>query len=136
VVRQREKRDGYDGPEEDIQNQMNDMLEKSGTEYRRIPGCVWDFLRRHAPIGVMQALCRTWKSKPDNLILIPVSKKYSLAVEVELKNKNGVMSGGQENYADRMPVTLSRSTKENEEIFLGAMKDAERVRGFLSGLDG
>jgi hypothetical protein len=45
------------------------------------------------------------------------------------------MSGGQENYADRMPVTLSRSTKENEDIFLGAMRDAELVRKFLAGGD-
>jgi len=124
----RQNRDGYDGPESDLQSQMDDLLVKAGIEFRRIPDGLWAYLKMHAPARMIKQLTWCFKGKPDTLILVPIpGTPYSLAREVEIKNKNGEMSKEQAAYAERMPVTVSRSTADNERAVLETMAEAQRL---------
>lgn len=124
----RAKREGYDGPENDLQRQMDDMLEQMGVEYRRVPDGLWRWLKANCPSYIIKQLSDLWKSKPDTCMLIPIpGTKYSIACEVEIKNRKGNMSPRQAQYAERMPVTVSRSTAENEAAVLGALAFADKI---------
>lgn len=123
------KRDGYDGPEADLQGQMDDMLEKAGVEFRRIPDGLWAWLQLHAPPYMVKQLSRCFKGKPDTMILVPIlGTPYSLCREVEIKNRRGELSTRQAEYAERMPVTISRSTDENERAMMETIEAAKTVR--------
>lgn len=126
-------REGYRGPESDLQAQMDDMLLAMGIEFRRIPDRIWQWLQYNAPPYMIKQLSRIFKGKPDTMILIPINKKYSLCREVEIKNYNGVLSKNQQAYAERMPVTISRSTEENERAVLETIADAEKIKKIIEG---
>lgn len=128
----RQQRNGYRGPESDLQNQMDDMLLKMGIEFRRIPDRFWQWLQFNAPSYMTKQLSRVFKGKPDTMILVPINDKYSLCREVEIKNYKGKFNRDQSAYAERMPVTVSRSTEENENAVMETIRMAEIIR---AGLD-
>ena len=105
-----------DVPEDALQRQMDDMLAAMGVEYRRIPDSLWRWLKANCPPYIIAQLSEVWKSKPDTLMLFPLTDKYSLACEVEIKSRRGNPNPRQKKYAERMPVQISRSTDENEKI--------------------
>jgi hypothetical protein len=73
-----------------------------------------------------------WKSKPDTLALIPITEKYSLACEVELKTEIGVQSKRQKDYSSRMPVQISRSPDDNIKIIMAFAEDAKIIKKILA----
>lgn len=117
-----------DMPEAALQQQMDDMLDAMQIEYRRIPDRLWQWLQANCPSYIIKQLSAVWKSKPDTLMLIPISDKYSIAREVELKSRKGKLSTRQAKYAERMPVTVSRSTAENEAIVRETVEFAEKIK--------
>jgi hypothetical protein len=123
---------GYTGNEAELQGQLDDALDALGMEYRRIPDVLWNFLKRSAPMWVVNNMVKIWRGKPDTMILIPVSDKYSLACEIELKSSKGKLSTRQDDYCGRMPVQVSRSPEKSMEIIEQMQADAAIVKGLFT----
>lgn len=127
----RQKREGYDGPEAHIQQALDDALVALRIEHRRIEDSVWCWLVTHAPIWAVKELSKRFKSKPDSLMLIPLTKDYSLALEIELKNKYGNLNDKQEDYAKKMPVHVCRSIESAIAVVQKFQNDSQQIRKML-----
>ena len=117
---------GYDGPEAELRAQAEDLLAQLQVEYRTIPDVVWAAVAQ-SPAG--RALGKTWKDKPDLLLLIPVEgKPYYVAAQIELKNRDGKLTPRQVKYAARSPVDVCRTVEDVLGVLRGLQTVAERKR--------
>ena len=108
--------DGYHGNEAGLQQYLEESCVMRHIEHRRITDSIWSFIKTVASASVTKCLAHYWKDKPDLLMMIPVSDKFSLACEIELKSHKGKLTHGQRDYAKRMPVHLCRSPRQIDEV--------------------
>lgn len=131
VKKEKSEKENYDGSESLLQGQADDYLDAMRIEWRRVPDSLWRYLKQSAPVQIVKQLADRWRGKPDLLMLIPISDKYSLACEVELKSKTGKWGTRQKEYAERMPVQESRSPEKSMAIIEQFQKDAQTIINFL-----
>ena len=124
--------DGYAGDEAGLQQHIEQTCAVFDIECRRVPDSVWAFLKMSAPARIVKALSRFWKDKPDLLMLIPVSDRYSLALDVELKAQHGKLSKGQKDYSESMPVVVSRSPEQTHYVMAEFRKVAGDIANHLT----
>lgn len=123
----------YDGPESDLQNQLDDFLAAYRIWSIRIPDAVWRWIAWKAPQGVKKWWRGIFGGIPDVLPMLRVSDKYMLCAPIELKNKAGKLHGKQKHWEGReISVQISRSPDESIAIVDQFRRDAEKIRSMLN----
>lgn len=117
--------------ESQLQEQLNDLLNAHQIRYIRIPDSIWRWLKRHAPVEVVTMLSRAFGGMPDNVCMIPISDKYSLALNIELKVKGRKKRGKQKHWQS----TISRTPDENIKLIDEFVKKAEIVKEVLERIE-
>jgi len=110
--------------EDQLQGQLNDLLNAYQIRYLRFPDYAWQWLKRNAPIEVLKALTNAFGGMPDNICLIPIGEKYSLALGIELKVKGRKRHGKQKHWQS----VVSRTPDENISIVDQFLKDANHIK--------
>ena len=110
--------------ESELQTQLNDTLDAYRIKYIRIPDFVWYWIKRWAPLEVINALSRYFGGMPDNIALIPLGKKYSLVLSIELKAKGRKKHGKQKHWQS----IISRSPEDSIKIIEKFIIDASQIK--------
>ncbi len=121
--------------EEAIQKQANDYLDIKKIRYIRIPDGVWGYLAYKASEGIKIWFRKIFGGIPDNICMIRINEKYNLCLALELKTKTGKLHGKQKHWYKDLAVQISRSPEDTMQIIDGFEKEAERMKGVLSGED-
>ena len=98
-----------------LQEQLNDVLNAYQIKYLRIPDSVWKWLKYNAPVEVVTAMSRAFGGMPDNLCLVPIGEKYSLAIGIELKVKGRKKHGKQKHWQSVLCTTPDENIKTVQE---------------------
>ena len=91
--------------ENQLQDQLNDVLDAYQIRYLRMPDFCWQWITRNAPIEIKTALSRAFGGMPDNIALVPIDEKYSLALSVELKVEGRKRHGKQKHWQSTISET-------------------------------
>jgi hypothetical protein len=123
----------YDGPESDLQKQLDDMLVVLGIWFIRVPDGVWRWIAWKASEHVKKWFRHVFGGMPDTLPMIKISDKYMLCAPIELKNKKGQLHGKQKHWEGRgIAVQVSRSPDESIAIVRRFQEDAEKIKKWLT----
>jgi len=114
--------------EDALQEQANDLLAAYGIEYIRIPDGIWRWLQCNAPSHVQAFFKSTFRGMADNVCMIPISDKYSLCLNLELKSAKGKLHGKQKEKNAALSWQVSRSVDDTVRIVAEFKRDADRFR--------
>ena len=106
-------------PEEELQRDVNEYLAFRQIDYIRIPNT-------SSVAAIRGALC----GRPDNTCKIPISDKYSLCLELELKTKSG-LHGEQIRLSRDNPWQIAQTFEDARAIIDAFVKDAELIKEMI-----
>lgn len=122
-------------PESILQTFINDLIVSRGIESHRVPDSFWAWARS-LPAKEQCFLAALFAGRPDNVLFIPISDKYCLAMFSELKTATkkgepvGKLHGRQKVNARRIPWVISRTPQEIEGNINEFTKFADRLAAF------
>jgi len=118
--------------EDELQKQCNDVLEAYRIRYIRLPDWVWLWLKKSAPMSIMNYMSKVFTGMPDNIAILPLNDKYNLALCLELKTETGKLHGKQKHWSKELKVQISRNPDETIAIIEQFVSDAEKIKTILS----
>jgi len=119
----------YDGPEDALQRQLDDMLAAYHIWYIRIPDKIWKWLAMCAPQSIKVWFRGVFGGIPDSLPMLRISDKYMLCCPIELKTAKGKLHGKQKHWEGQgIPVQVSRSPEQSIAIVRQFLADAEDMK--------
>ncbi len=117
--------------EDMIQNQCDDTLKALRLKFLRIPNWLWLWIKKNAPIEVKDCMSEVFAGMPDNVVIVPVTEKYNLCLQLELKTEGGVLNKKQKKWAKETSVQVSRGVNQNIQIIEDFVEFADKLRRFL-----
>ena len=132
-IRKKRKRKApvLDITESQLQEQLNDTLNAYQIRYIRIPDSIWHWLKRNAPVEIVKIMSDAFGGMPDNVCMIPISDKYSLMLDIELKVKGRKKRGKQKHWQS----TISRTPDENIKLIEEYIEQAEVIKEVLKRIE-
>jgi hypothetical protein len=118
--------------EDALQKQCNDVLEAYRIRYLRLPDWLWLWLKKNAPMNILNYMSKVFTGMPDNIAILPLNDKYNLALCLELKTEKGQQHGKQKHWSKELKVQLSRNPDETIAIIESFLEDAEKLKELLS----
>jgi len=104
------------GKEADLQSFVDDYLVLRRIKSLRIPDGFFRWLNGFAPLWARAAFNAVFAGQPDNICMIPISDKYCLCLNLELKSKQGSLHGKQKANARDYAWQVARSPEEAKRI--------------------
>lgn len=102
------------GEEAILQRQVDQYLDLKGIHFHRLPDSLmrWVFANPSIPIWIKKEVSDHVKGWADNVLFKPVSDKYCLVLNLELKSKAGKQSHAQKLEAMAVPVTVCNNFED------------------------
>lgn len=100
-------------PEEHMQKAVNQYLELKKIDYIRIPDEIFKWIKIHTPPWIQMFFFRTFKTRPDNTVIIPIGNGIAIALLLELKTQDadgrkiGTLHGNQRFHSGEWVVCRS-----------------------------
>ena len=117
--------------EDDLQSFTDDYLDIRHLKNYRIPNKFFAWLNGYAPAWAKAAFNKVFAGFPDNLVLIRVSDKYCLCLNLELKSKLGSLHGRQKANARDYSWQIARTHNEVETIVQEFVENASTIQRLL-----
>lgn len=107
--------DQHHGPEEQLEREVEGYLRLLGVRYFHVPSHLQRYLRTSAPAHICRMASEAFKGVPD-LVCFHANGTCLL---IELKNANGRLSQGQEQWHRGLPVHIVRGFGEAKRLIDG-----------------
>ena len=110
-------------PEAALQRFLDDLLKVKKLRNFRIPDNFWSFLFATTKfnMGLRRQFAGIFGGWPDNMVFLPLTDKYLIALPIELKTQKGRLHGKQVTMGFDMNYTVARDS----EAILAAVEQFE-----------
>jgi hypothetical protein len=105
-----------------LQAKTNALLDYAGIEYLRMSSDLYRciFANPTIPIHIKRFIKEQIAGWPDNMIFLPISDKYNLSLNIELKTSIGKQNHRQADLARRIAIQVLRSEDEVRAAIIAA----------------
>ncbi len=115
--------------EDQLQVQCNNLLVGFRLKFLRIRDSFWNWATDGMPMKIKKHFVDTFAGMPDNVIIEPISEKYNLCLQIELKTLTGELGEKQRKWADDTAVVVCRTPDETIKEIEDFQEAVKRLRG-------